>query len=329
MRMFRVIEPGPFTTIQDLGRFGFQQFGVPVSGALDRSSFRAANLLVGNPGNSAVLESTFMGPKLEALAEGIVAVCGADVPIALNDRPQAAWESFSVRPGDTIGIRAARSGVRSYLAVAGGIDVPEVMGSRSTCVGGKFGGLEGRTLVKGDVLSRGQAALGRHNLTIPLQFRPSFRGSMILRAIPGPQDDYFDRGMDLFFTSEFTVSTQADRMGCRLDGPVIALKDGVPRSILSEPSLSGVVQVPADGRPIILFGEQTAGGYAKIATVISADLDLAAQARPCDRIRFDRCDLARAHALYAGYQAKLPAAVPVPAAAPGSRSVQRPADECS
>ncbi len=302
MEMFRVLEPGPFTTVQDRGRFNFQQFGVPVSGALDRFSFHAANMLVGNPETAAVLETTFVGPRLEVLADGIVAVCGADVPIALNDRAQPGWKSFSVSRGDTISIRAARRGVRAYLAVRGGIDVPQVMGSRSTYVGGKLGGLEGRALVRGDILSRGPAAHDRLNRMIPPEFRPRFQTETMLRALPGPQDDYFDEGLDVFFSSEFTVSARADRMGYRLDGPVVSFRNDAPRSIISEPSISGAVQVPPDGRPIILLVEQTAGGYAKIATVISGDLDLVAQARPGDRIRFTRCDLAEAHRAYAAYR---------------------------
>jgi antagonist of KipI len=305
MEMFSVLEPGPFTTVQDLGRFGFQQFGVPVSGALDRFSFRAANWLVGNRETAAVLECTFMGPKLEVLDDGIVAVCGADVPIALNDRLQPAWESFPVSRGDIMAIRAARRGVRAYLAVSGGIDVPEIMGSHSTCIGGNFGGFDGRALVKGDVLSRGSGSRDPSIRKMPMHLRPSFQTEMILRAIPGPQDDYFENGLDLFFRSEYRASTRTDRMGYRLEGPALAFKNDIPRSIISEPSLSGVVQVPPDGLPIILLVEQTAGGYAKIATVITADLHVVAQARPGDRIRFERCDLAQAREAYAAYRKKL------------------------
>jgi antagonist of KipI len=305
MEMFGVLEPGPFTTVQDLGRFGFQQFGVPVSGALDRFSFRAANWLVGNRSTDAALEFTFMGPKLEVLADGTVAVCGADVPIALNDRVQPAWEGFRVSRGDVIAIRAARRGVRAYLAVSGGIDVPEIMGSRSTCIGGSFGGFEGRALVKGDVLSRGSGSSDPSIRKIPMHLRPSFETEMTLRAIPGPQDDYFEDGLDLFYHSEYKATTRADRMGYRLEGQALAFRNDIPRSIISEPSLSGVVQVPPDGQPIILLVEQTAGGYAKIATVITADLHVIAQARPGDRIRFERCDLAQAHRIFAAHRERV------------------------
>lgn len=305
MEVFKVLESGPFTTIQDSGRYGFQQFGIPVSGALDTFAHTAANILVGNCETDAVLEITFMGPQLEVLSDAVVAVTGAEIPVFVNDRPQAMWTSLLVRRGDIISMRATRKGVRAYLSVAGGLDVPEVMGSRSTYVGGKIGGLDGRPLVKGDVLHNGTANSLRHGLFVPVEWKPEFSSEITLRAIPGPQDDYFDTGLHVFWGSEFTVTSKADRMGYRLEGPAIQLKDEVPRSIISEPSLSGAIQIPPDGQPIILLAEQTVGGYAKIATVISSDLDLVAQARPGDKIRFTAVDLIEAHEVYRQYRARL------------------------
>jgi antagonist of KipI len=302
--VLQVLAPGPFTSVQDRGRYGFQQFGVPVSGALDHFAYAAANALVGNPENAAVLEITFLGPKIEVLAGAVLAVTGADVPIFVSDEIRPTWTSFCVRTGDTIRIGAARKGVRAYLAVRGGIDTPEIMGSRSTYVLGRFGGFEGRPLAKGDILRCGKAETTDRIETVPQNLRPKFESRISLRSVPGPQDDYFGAAIGVLFSSEFTISSQADRMGYRLEGPAIEFKQGSPKSIISEPSLAGAVQVPADGNPIILFGEQTVGGYAKIATVITPDLDVLAQARPGDRVRFVRVGLDEAHEIYRDYRLK-------------------------
>lgn len=305
MEVFKVLEPGPFTTIQDSGRYGYQQFGIPISGALDTFARLAANILVGNSDNDAVLELTFLGPRLEVLSDALVAVTGAEIPVFVNDRPQPMWTSFSVGSGDVISMRATRKGVRAYVSVAGGLDVPVVMGSRSTYTGGKIGGLDGRPLAKGDIVHRFAGDSQNRIAALPDDLRPQFHSEITLRALPGPQDDYFAAGLDVFFSSEFTVTSKADRMGYRLEGPKIELKEGVPRSIISEPSLSGAIQIPPDGQPIILLAEQTVGGYAKIATIVSPDLDLVAQARPGDRIRFASVDLTEAHKLYSDYRARL------------------------
>jgi biotin-dependent carboxylase-like uncharacterized protein len=305
MDALRVIEPGPMTTIQDLGRLGYQEFGVPVSGAVDAFATRIANLLVGNPEGAAVLEITFMGPKLEALAEADVAVTGADIPVLLNDRPVETWSAFPVKPGDVLTLRQARVGLRAYLALSGGIDVPQVMGSRSTYVGAKLGGLQGRALARGDLLARGAGDSRRALKSLPAEFRPRLANRHELRAVPGPQDDYFDTGLEVFFGSEFKVSPQANRMGYRLAGAKVDLKADVPRSIISEPSLAGAVQVPPDGQPIILLVEQTVGGYVKIATVITPDLPRVAQARPDDVVRFLRVDLEAAHRAVRDAEARL------------------------
>ncbi len=305
MEVFEVLEPGPLTTIQDSGRHGYQQFGIPVSGAIDTFAYRAANILVGNQGIEAVLEITFMGPRLKVLTDSIAAVTGAEIPILVNDRPQPMWTSFSVRSGDVISMRTAHKGVRAYLAVRGGLDVPEIMGSRSTYSAGKIGGLNGRSLSRGDRLRRGPAEDLNRIVFLPELFRPQINSKITLRAIPGPQDDYFGRGLQVFFSSEFTVASKADRMGYRLEGPKIDMNEGVPRSIISEPCLSGAVQVPPDGAPIILLVEQTVGGYAKIATIISPDLDLVAQAKPGDKVRFTSTELSEAHQIYCDYRSRL------------------------
>jgi antagonist of KipI len=303
--MFEVLEPGPLTTVQDTGRYGLQRYGIPVSGALDLFSLRAANMLVGNAETAAGLECTFLGPRLRALQHGLIAVTGAEVPALVNGKLQPTWQSLFVQPGAEIAFRPPKRGVRVYIAVAGGVLVPEVMGSRSTFLGGRLGGFHGRPLERGDTIFSGIAALGLPVRTVPDELRPDLTSRVQLRAVPGPQDDFFDRGMEVFYGSEFRVSVQADRIGYRLTGPEIPFRRDVPSSIISEPSLRGVVQVPPDGRPIIIFGEQTVGGYAKIATVISPDLDRVAQARPGDTVTFRRCTLGEAHEAHRAYRARL------------------------
>lgn len=296
--VFRVTRSGPYTTVQDKGRHGYQQYGVPPTGALDQFAYRVANLLVGNAQSAAVLELTLFGPALEVLAEADIAITGADMPIRINDQSVKTWSCFKVKPGDLLDIGLVRSGCRGYLAVTGGIDVPVVMGSRSTYVGAKVGGYRGRIVAKGDVISRrNDAPLGTHR-QLPQQFIPRYAPEVDLRAVPGPQNDFFDLGLTTLFNSEFTVDTNSNRMGYRLRGPRIIQREGTPKSILSEPTLPGGVQVPADGQPIILLVEQTAGGYTKIATVISADIPLIAQARPGDRLRFRQVRLEAGHAAF-------------------------------
>ena len=305
MEVFSVLTPGGYTTIQDEGRFGYQQMGIPVSGALDAFAFHCANLLVSNPKNTAVMEITVMGPRLEIMAAADLAVTGAGIAMTLNAQPVETWTTFSVKPGDILDIQQVQSGCRAYLAVNGGIDVPEVMGSRSTYVGGNIGGYHGRLLKAGDVIScgRGKRLSGRRKM--PSDMIPAHPTELLIRAIPGPQDDFFQEGLEVIFQSDFMVSTKADRMGYRLQGPKVRLHKGMPKSIISEPTMPGGVQIPADEQPIILMVEQTVGGYTKIVTVISVDLSKVAQATPGDTIRFERVSLETAHALYQARQKKL------------------------
>ncbi len=296
--IFNVLSPGAYTTVQDLGRFGWQPFGVPPSGMLDDFAGRIANMLVGNPDTAALLELTFSGPTLKILAPATIALTGADMPFSINGVPAAGWCAVPVQPGDTVTVGMARSGCRGYLAVSQGIDVPLVMGSRSCYVGAAIGGFNGRPLQAGDRLRRGPGEADHLARRVPAERVPAYPSEITLRAIPGPQDDFFDHGLDVFFNASFTVSPQADRMGCRLQGPVISQIEAMPQSIISEPSLPGGVQIPQDGQPIILLSEQTVGGYTKIATVISSDIPRVAQALPGDRIRFERIDIDAAHALY-------------------------------
>lgn len=291
----KIRQPGAYSTVQDLGRFGYQRYGVPPSGAVDRFAAKTVNLLLGNHENSAVLEMTIAGPIIEILTPCTLAVTGAAMSIKINGNLVDNWSSFAVVKGDVIAIGHAESGCRAYLGINGGIDVPMIMGSRSCYTDGRFGGHEGRPLVAGDILAYCDDQAGSIECrTLPAAYRPTYSSHWELRAIPGPQDDYFDQGLELFFSQKFTVTPQVNRMGYRLKGPKIERKNTMPASIISEPSLPGGVQVPEGGDPIILLSEQTVGGYAKIATVIREDIAKIAQTMPGDTIRFQRVSIAEA-----------------------------------
>ena len=299
----KVITPGPATTVQDRGRFGFLDMGVPVCGTLDGFSARIANRLVGNTLDCALLEATLVGPCLEALAALDIAVTGARSDLTINGKREPGWTSIRVWPGDRIEVGAADNGCRSYLAVTGGIDVPLVMGSRSTYLGGKLGGMQGRVLQSGDVLPCGVGRLlGR---TRALPWYPLHCEETWLRVVPGPQDDFFTSASKVLSESAYGVTAQANRMGYRLEGAPLVRDPGAPASVVSEPIVPGSIQVPADGQPIILLTEQTLGGYAKIATVISADLFKVAQARPGDTFRFIPVTLVQAHDILGQWAAYL------------------------
>jgi len=297
MEMFEVVQPGLYTTIQDRGRFGYLQFGIPPCGVVDSFAYKVSNLLVGNGVDEAVLEVTILGPVLDTLENGVIAVTGADLSPQLNDSSLPLWESIPIKRGDKLSFKGPKKGCRAYIGVGGGIDVPLVMGSRSTYVAGKIGGIGGRSLIAGDKIPKGKT-YGTPGKRIPQEFIPTYSNHSSLRVILGPQDDYFSEGIQTFLGSEFKVSSKADRMGYRLEGPPISHKEGVEKSILSEPSVPGGIQIPPDGQPIILLVEQTVGGYTKIATVISSDIPRVAQAKPGDRIQFERVNLDAAHEVF-------------------------------
>ncbi len=299
----RILCAGPATTVQDRGRFGFAHMGVPVSGAVDGFALRVANRLVGNPASAAVLEATLLGPCFQVCCPADIAVTGAHTALTVNGRPAQGWTSIRVAPGDVVDIGMAENGCRAYVAITGGIEVPPVMGSRATYLRGRLGGLEGRVLADGDVLACGTGDVLARPRQLP--WRPLYTERTALHVVPGPQDDFFTAGRQVFFEADYTVTAQADRMGYRLSGPPLIRDQGAPASIVSEPIVPGSVQVPADGQPIILLCEQTLGGYAKIATVISVDLFKVAQAKPGDSFIFRRITLAEAHVLYREWTAYL------------------------
>lgn len=298
MKAIEVIDGGMLTTVQDLGRYGYQRYGVPTSGALDRFSLRAANRLVGNADDSAGLEVTLVGPRLTFLVPATIALTGANLTARLDGRPVPRWQSVLVDAGAVLSFGQPRDGLRAYLAVAGGIDVPVVLGSRSTYTRSKLGGVAGRPLKAGDILHLcgDRPVLLGGALRMPEASRPVYGHAQGLRVVLGPQADRFTpRGIDTFLSSSYTVAPQSDRMGYRLTGPAIEHLRGP--DIVSDGTPFGAVQVAGDGVPIVLFADRgTAGGYTKIATVIGPDLPRLAQAAPGDTITFARVELDAAYA---------------------------------
>jgi antagonist of KipI len=283
-----VIKPGLLTTVQDLGRHGYQASGVPVAGPMDMYSHRLANLLVGNAPEAATLEVTLIGPELEVDVETTMAVAGADFEVTCSGQLVGIGSSFRVQPGDRVRFGRRRQGARAYLAVAGGIATPPVLGSRATHLVSRMGGHEGRALAAGDRLplatpappSRLRRASG---LMLPTG------GQVRVRAIPGPQAEWFEPdALTVLSRERFRVSPRSNRMGYRLEGPALARsREG---ELISEPVGIGAIQVPAAGEPILLMADrQTAGGYPKIAHVIMADLPLAGQVAPGECIEFALC----------------------------------------
>jgi len=298
--VFEVIEPGILTTIQDLGRYGFSQFGVPPSGALDSFSFRAGNLLVGNLEEEACLETALMGLKLMALKEVVISITGGDLCPTLNGEPLTMWRTHLLVEGDVIHFKKVRAGCRAYLAVAGGFVVPRIMGSSSTYLSGRFGGLEGRKLKRGDILYSLDisCSLNKLGLRFPIDWVSFPEKKVSLRVISGPQDDHFtEEGFQTFCSSPYHVTPQCDRMGIRLEGPRIERRPDVEESIISEGLVAGAIQVPGDGNPIIILTELVTGGYTKIATIISTDLPRVAQLKPGDQVRFLPISIEGAHDL--------------------------------
>ena len=303
-----VENPGILTTVQDRGRYGREQFGMSPAGPMDELSFSVANLLVGNEAGESALECTVLGPTLSFQTETALAVTGADMSPRLNGQPCPMYQVLLVQPGDTLQLGAVTAGCRSYIAFAGGIDVPPVMGSRSTALKNQVGGLAGRKLAKGDVLTLGPSRLPPASLAGRRAPVPAPQGREVtLRVILGPQDDRFtEEGIQTFLSQPYTVGKDFDRMGCRLEGPVIAHKTDC--NIISDGMVTGAVQVPGTGQPIIMLAErQTVGGYTKIAAVISADLPVIGQCKAGDIVRFRAVTLQEAHALCRERQAALTA----------------------
>ena len=292
--MIETVKAGLLTTVQDAGRWGYQAYGMPVAGAMDRYAYRMANLLLDNPDGAAALEMTLLGGVYRFHADIWVALCGADMDATLNGAPVANWSAFSVTAGSELALGFATAGCRAYLAVQGGIDVPLVLGSRSTYTRAGVGGLNGKALTDGCRLTAGSTGSRGPARILPRLLVSSFPEEIGLRVLLGPQDDLFTAaGREAFFAGTYTVSPEADRMGYRLEGPAVE-HIGKP-DIVSDALCQGAIQIPGHGMPIVMLADrQTTGGYPKIGTVIGPDLRRLAQAKPGDRVRFLPCSDAEA-----------------------------------
>lgn len=310
-----VLKPGMLSTLQDGGRYGFQHLGVPVSGAMDSFSHRIANILVDNKTDEATLEITLRGPRLRFEREALIALCGADLSPTIDGVAAPEGKALRLRAGSVLDFGDSIAGCRAYLAIQGGFDVPVVMGSRSTYVSASLGGLDGRALRRGDVLSPGSAkapaypglaqmlAASKRSFAAPKwavnqHIEKLGRSLQVVRILAGRHWDAFpNAARDLLTAQEFRVAPDSNRMGCRLEGPGVL--SGGPTEILSEAVTFGTIQIPPSGKPIVLMADrQTVGGYPKIAEVAAVDLHLLAQLRPGDRLRFELVSLAQAQALW-------------------------------
>jgi antagonist of KipI len=292
----RVVLGGPLTTVQDLGRHGRQGEGVPESGAMDIVAARIANLLVGNDERAAVIESTLAGPALLFDSDTSVALGGADFGATLDGEPVAPWHAFPVRAGATLALGNARRGCRAYVAIAGGVDVPCVLGAKSTCLPARFGGHEGRALRAGDVFAVSDVSPRHVRRALASSLRPEHHATV--RLIAGAQLDALDdASREQLFGPGLRVSLRSDRTGFRLEGAALRLR--TPLELLSSAVTTGTLQLPPNGEPILLMADhQTTGGYPVLGHVATVDLGAVAQLRPGDAIRFAPVSLDDAQRLY-------------------------------
>lgn len=283
--MITVLHSGMLTTVQDRGRVGYQRFGVPVCGAMDPFSLAVGNLLVGNEIGEGALEITGIGPTVRFESDNIFALSGGRFSSKLNGTEIQCGRAYLGHKGDVLECGAAAEGFRAYLCFSGGLDVPEIMESRSTCLSAHFGGFEGRRLEKGDCLPFRAPQIWQKGLTERVFLHPAEERP--IRVVLGPQDGAFSpEGIETFFSSDYRMGTKSDRMGCRLEGASIALREGASPNIISDGVAMGSIQVP-NGQPIVMMADrQTTGGYVKLGTVITADLGRIAQKKPGDTVRF-------------------------------------------
>ena len=298
----RVLKGGMLTTVQDLGRTGYQSQGFSVAGVMDVRSFKIANLLIDNPENEPVLEFTLIGPTLEFTSSTIISITGGDFSPTVNGEPVPMYTALYINKGDVLKFGSARTGSRGYIAFSSYLEIPVVMGSRCTNLKSKIGGFKGRKLESGDYI----------HFRIKRRYLPYFlsrkleledvhefeKNETVLRVVMGPQDNLFSKqGIETFLNSEYTVTSDFDRMGCRLEGPYIAPKKS--SDIISDGIALGSVQVPSHGKPIILLADrQTTGGYAKIATVASVDIPKLIQRKTDHKIHFQPISVQEAQELY-------------------------------
>ncbi len=301
----KILEAGLAATIQDLGRPGYYQLGIPIGGAMDRFALRVANLLVGNDESAACIESPYIGPRLLFDTDTLVSVTGADLPVCLDGKEHQTWTAIEVKAGQVLEFGYLKGGARIYIAVSGGVDVPLVLGSRSTYLVGQLGGFHGRILVAEDVLHCGQGDLKSKCRYIPEELRRTMGEAANLRVMPGLFWHRLTKTSgEGFFEDRWVVSTEADRMGVRFSGgrpmefeprdqPFGAGSD--PSNIVDSPYPYGSVQIPSGLEPIVLHRDAvSAGGYFQIGAVISADMDILGQLQPNTPVKFVKVSMEEA-----------------------------------
>ena len=292
----RILQPGLLTTVQDLGRFGFQKFGLSASGAMDPYAAAIANILVGNDRDCAVLECFFLGPTIQFQQDTVFSITGGNFSPCLDHQPVQTYLPIATHSGQILSFSGSSEGCRCYLAFQGGIDIPPVMGSRSTDLRAHLGGFQGRKLLQGDELSLGISV----HAPLPCsgwRIRPQYHRQPVqeLHVILGPQDHMFSpQTVQSFFNAEYTVTDKLDRMGCRLSGPFIS--SNCSQDMISDAVVYGSIQIPPSGEPILMLSDhQTVGGYPQIATVIASDSFILAQLKPGDKVKFSQTTLDAAH----------------------------------
>ncbi len=321
--MITIIKPGLLSSIQDLGRYGYQKYGVITSGAMDPLAHRLANLLVGNKENKPTIEITLLGPVIQFEQDSLISICGGDFSPTINGTSIRTWRTVFVKKGSQLRFGKARSGCRAYLSVAGGFSIPTIMESKSTYLRAQIGGYQGRSLAAGDQimfdppskLSKRMILQLNKNLTDKLFIEmdwtvtsdliPNLHSEPSIRVMKGLQYQLFTKkSQEAFFTEPFTVTTQSDRMGYRLQGPHLELEQA--KEMISEAVSFGTIQVPAEGNPIVLLADrQTTGGYPKIGQIATVDLSSIAQAKPGDMIHFSKITHEEAQLLFLELEIKI------------------------
>ncbi|MCP3762187.1 biotin-dependent carboxyltransferase family protein [Domibacillus sp. A3M-37] len=308
-----IIRPGLLATIQDLGRYGFQQYGVVVGGAMDSFSLRLANVLVGNEEGEAAIEVTMMGTSLQFKEDTLISITGGNLNPVIDGSPVPSWRPVFVKKDAVLSFAGGKFGCRAYVAVAGGFSIPNVMNSKSTYIRGEIGGFKGRALKEGDVIPlaeensfsmKAKRALQKklkHDSFAATDWYVPFESNLngkVVRVVKGAEfEEFSELAKKQFFEQEFQITPQSDRMGYRLLGPSLQLKQSF--ELLSEAVANGTIQVPSDGNPIVLLADrQTTGGYPRIGQIAAADLPIIAQMKPGDYVRFKEITLDEAEQLY-------------------------------
>lgn len=296
MGQIKILNKGVLTSIQDLGRRGYQKYGVPVCGVMDEYSHRIANILVGNKMEEATLEVTLFGLKIEFIDKQMISITGGNLQPKINNKIVDMWQTLEVKKGDILSLSGLKSGMRSYIAFSGGFDIEKTMGSKSYYSRAGLG-----TKVENNQILNIKTNLTVKKMKLEKKYIPEFESKIECRVVLGPQDDYFsDQAIDIFFKSEYALQNDSDRMGFRLKGEPISHKKTA--DIISDGLSKGAIQIPGNGQPIIMMSDaQTTGGYTKIGYVIKEDLNKLSQLKPGGKIRFKKVMIEKAQKEYIKY----------------------------